>query len=93
MDDQNFREWFRAKLQNGIATITFEKMNGEMREMRCTLDVVYDEDPSITEYVEKPNQPVWDVDAEGWRSFRWETLISYKFDQPEPTELEAVSGM
>ena len=63
-------------LRNNVVTVTFTKVNGEERTMKCTL---------MAEYV--PNAPtnngqvllqesaaktvsVWDVKAQGWRSFR-----------------------
>ena len=67
-------------LRNNIITVTFTKVNGEERVMRCTL---------MSEYV--PNAPsnngqvliqeseskavsVWDMEANGWRSFRVDSV-------------------
>jgi len=69
-------------LRNNIVTVTFTKVNGEERVMRCTL---------MSEYV--PNAPsnngqvllqeseskavsVWDTEANGWRSFRVDSVKS-----------------
>lgn len=69
-------------LRNNIVTVTFTKVNGEERVMKCTL---------LPEYV--PNAPtnngqvllqeseskavsVWDVQANGWRSFRVDSVKS-----------------
>lgn len=69
-------------LRNNIVTVTFTKVNGEERVMKCTL---------MSEYV--PNAPtnngqvllqeseaktvsVWDTEANGWRSFRVESVKS-----------------
>ncbi len=67
-------------LRNNVVTVTFTKVNGEERVMRCTL---------MSEYV--PNAPsnngqvliqeseskavsVWDMEANGWRSFRVDSV-------------------
>ena len=67
-------------LRNNVVTVTFTKVNGEERTMKCTL---------MAEYV--PNAPtnngqvllqesaaktvsVWDTEANGWRSFRVDSV-------------------
>lgn len=69
-------------LRNNVVTVTFTKVNGEERTMRCTL---------MTEYV--PNAPsnngqvllqeseskavsVWNTELNGWRSFRVDSVKS-----------------
>ncbi len=69
-------------LRNNVITVTFTKVNGEERVMRCTL---------MSEYV--PNAPtnngqvllqeseskavsVWDTEINGWRSFRVDSVKS-----------------
>lgn len=69
-------------LRNNIVTVTFTKVNGEERTMKCTL---------MAEYV--PNAPsssgqillqesdskavsVWDTEMNGWRSFRVDSVKS-----------------
>ena len=69
-------------LRNNIVTVTFTKVNGEERTMKCTL---------MSEYV--PNAPtnngqvllqeseskavsVWDTEMNGWRSFRVDSVKS-----------------
>lgn len=93
-DEEVFRKWFRLMLKNNVVTIVFEKKNSEQRKMRATLDVSsfvppqnYDE--SVTESDDKPNQVVWDLEASAWRSFRWDSLISYQLDRDRcPTVVE-----
>ena len=65
-----------TRLQNGVVTVVFEKVDGSLRTMRCTLQHSY----LPEEYRNKPasmlteqaplTMNVWDVDASGWRSFR-----------------------
>jgi len=75
---ENLIDMFR----NNIVTVTFTKVNGEERTMKCTL---------MSEYV--PNAPtnngqvllqeseskavsVWDTEMNGWRSFRVDSVKS-----------------
>jgi hypothetical protein len=68
------------KLKAGEVSIEFIKANGTLRNMRATLS------ESLFSY-EAPIQngstgkktsdfslPVWDMEANGWRSFRWDSL-------------------
>ena len=74
-----------AKLVKGEVVVTFNKINGDKRVMTCTLqegivpeatkkinegDPLWLKDKKINEEV----QVVWDVNAKGWRSFRWENV-------------------
>ena len=69
-------------LRSNIVTVTFTKVNGEERVMKCTL---------MSEYI--PNAPtnngqvllqeseskavsVWDTEMNGWRSFRVDSVKS-----------------
>ncbi len=68
------------QLHLGVAKVVFTKVNGERREMNCTLveDLmpVRSEDPSNQTRKENPEvQSVWDIDKQAWRSFRWDKLI------------------
>jgi hypothetical protein len=64
-------------LRHNIVSVTFTKVNGEERVMRCTLqtDHVPNASSQNGELVVEGkstsnNVSVWDVDANGWRSFR-----------------------
>ena len=64
-------------LQNGIVSVVFEKADGTIREMNCTLNSTEMPPQLLTEQQnaakvrnENPDLlAVWDVDANGWRSF------------------------
>jgi hypothetical protein len=65
-----------TRLQNGVVTVVFEKVDGSERTMHCTLQHSF----LPEEFRNKPTtmlteqapltMNVWDVDASGWRSFR-----------------------
>lgn len=67
------------KLHENVCQVVFTKVNGEERVMKCTLQESL-LPPQKEEQKKKPNPDVvavWDVEAEGWRSFRWDSVKSY----------------
>tara|TARA_R100000951_G_scaffold104881_1_gene98337 strand:+ start:321 stop:581 length:261 start_codon:yes stop_codon:yes gene_type:complete len=67
-------------LHRGVCKVVFEKANGEIREMRCTLDPNrLPEQQTLTEDGGdiRDHTRVWDVEANGWRSFRFESVRSF----------------
>jgi hypothetical protein len=72
------------KLREGEVTVTFTKVNGDKRVMTCTLQEsvlppAKKDDPLTQKKVREINPEVcsvWDVNANGWRSFRWENVVS-----------------
>ncbi len=62
-------------LQTTVATITFTKVDGTERVMKCTL--IPDFLPALKGSNNARNQsvlPVWDVEKEAWRSFKLESV-------------------
>ena len=64
-------------LRHNIVEVTFTKVNGDERVMKCTLQPTYIPNASTRNgelIVEGKNTSnniaVWDVKAQGWRSFR-----------------------
>lgn len=73
----------KETLRNGVHTVTFEKADGTIREMRCTLNDQYlpqlltEQNEASKVRNENPNVlAVWDVDNNGWRSFRVDSIKS-----------------
>lgn len=80
----------KQKLQGGIATVVFEKADGSLREMRCTLLAEYlpapadylpaSKGPELLQEHLRPENPnvlaVWDLENGGWRSFRMDSIKS-----------------
>lgn len=70
-----------SRLQQGVLTVTFEKVDGTERVMNCTLHPQYlpeeyrDKAPMLTETAPQ-TVAVWDVEVSGWRSFRLDTIKS-----------------
>lgn len=78
--DQQVEE-IKACLQEGIVEVTFTKANGEERVMLATLNdglIPVDLQPKGTDRKTSDQvQAVYDVEADGWRSFRWDSIISW----------------
>ena len=71
-------------LQTSQCRVIFTKLNGEERNMICTLkdDVIQkaNKDPITQKKVRDLNEEVlavWDVNKEGWRSFRISNVVSF----------------
>jgi len=66
-------------LQKSVVNVTFEKIDGSERKMRCTLIPTYlpeeyrSKAPMLTETT-PTTISVWDVDMSGWRSFRLDNI-------------------
>ena len=80
------REWLKGLLEENTVEVVFTKKDGTERVMNCTLKegvlpIVQKEieDESITKTKAKDALAVWDVDANGWRSFRWDSIKSVNF--------------
>ena len=87
------KEELQADLRTGIYTIVFEKVNGEVREMRCTLlpeylpPLVESEKPATPRKDNPNNLNVWDLDKDGWRSMRIESIQTVmKEEENAPSE-------
>ena len=73
------QDWLKSILNDGVATITFNKTDGTERVMKCTLDrKMVPEQKSVHESrirsVSPDVLPVYDIEAQGWRSFRWDSI-------------------
>lgn len=85
------RSWLRSALQREKITVEFIKANGEKRIMICTLSEDFgakythkENSEEIMESQEKKAssdtvQRIWDCEANAWRSFRWDRLVSIGF--------------
>ena len=85
MTEEMTRDYMMTRLQQSECRVIFKKTNGEERYMICTLQpnsipAAKKEDPLSQKKVRNINEeviPVWDVNAEGWRSFRVDKVISF----------------
>lgn len=76
-------EEYKTVLKENIANVVFTKADGSERKMRCTLDAGYLPAVEATKSESAPKKQsteavaVWDLDAEGWRSFRIDSVKTF----------------
>ena len=77
LEDEFVYAELQSQLQKEVLEVTFTKVNGDKRIMNCTLmEGILPSNP--TEEAKKDTKKkvnedilsVWDIDANGWRSFR-----------------------
>jgi len=76
--------YVERELRTGPCVVVFEKLNGDLRPMTCTLDSRYiTEDPEdnyrSTQKSAKSNDvvAVFDMENEQWRSFRLDSVYFF----------------
>ena len=73
------RKWLAGMLEQSVVEVTFTKKDGTERVMNCTL--LEDYLPETTGAGRSSGSDalaVFDVDADGWRSFRWDSIKAVK---------------
>ena len=75
------QETLKDELTKGVVTVVFEKNDGTERTMKCTLseDIipVMDTFGVASKRAKNPDVlAVWDIEANGWRSFRFDSIKS-----------------
>ena len=90
--DEIAREWLIGILKYQPVTVTFTKQDGTERVMNCTLYEGYipvEQAPKGTAR-SKPTESlaVFDIEAKGWRSFRWDSIKEVNFTLGEQNHEE-----
>lgn len=84
-DDEFSREWLKNLLKERVVGVVFTKKDGSERAMKATLNEKYvpivleSENSSVVRKKSEDSLPVWDIEAQGWRSFRWDSIKSVDF--------------
>jgi len=94
-----FKKWLKGNLAMGPVTVTFTKKDGEERVMECTTSPELVPPTPVTETLtpkreKKTNEdicPVYALDVQSWRSFRWDSIksISIKIGKEDEHSNEA----
>jgi hypothetical protein len=76
------KQELKEVFSKNIVNLSFKKVDGSERTMKCTLDPMFiprqDKQTSSKKKIENENVlPVWNIDEQGFRSFRVDSLISY----------------
>lgn len=75
--DNVVKEGIRNILRTSVITVTFTKADGTSRDMKCTLAAEFLPAQEVKESERKSspdNCPVWDMEKQAWRSFRWDSI-------------------
>jgi hypothetical protein len=84
--------WLLSQLQSGVCNVTFTKVDGSQRNMRCTLNSSFlpeeyqNKGMPLSEY-NRASLSVWDLEANGWRSFRIENVVSISAENTSRPQL------
>ena len=91
-NDEAGREWLRELLSESVVKVIFTKKDGSERVMNCTLSenlipkapihATNTNNPIDFPKTKKINtevQPVFDIEAQSWRSFRWDSIKQINF--------------
>ena len=86
------RDDLKKLLHEKVLTVLFTKKDGTKREMLCTLlpehlPIINKREGDEVKPLKKQSEEslaVWDVEAKAWRSFRIDSIVSYK---PVPASL------
>lgn len=71
-------------LHLNVCRVTFTKVNGDERVMECTLKTDFLPLQTVVKETTAPRKvnenalAVYDVNAEGWRSFRWDSVKNFE---------------
>ena len=80
------KEFIWDKLNEGVISVLFTKKDGTERLMKCTLHEDYVPELKGTKPINPDVIAVYDVEALGWRSFRWDSIknvtIKVKYEPP-----------
>ena len=71
------REYLKQLLSHNVMRVIFEKRDGTERTLICTrqMDLIPEEHhPKGVKKDDPAVLPVWSVEDEGWRSFRFDTV-------------------
>ena len=88
-DDETGREWLRELLRERVVGVVFTKKDGTERVMQATLsenlipETQNSEKSATTRKKSDEALAVWDIEAEGWRSFRWDSVKTINFSLGE----------
>ena len=80
-----FKRWLKGHLAYSEVTVIFTKKDGTERTMLCTTSPKLV--PPVEEKTEKRERksnedvmPVYDLEAKAWKSFRWDSVKTVRFE-------------
>lgn len=83
-NSEEFRNWLVGILQITPVEVKFTKKDGSERVMKCTLqesDIPEQSKPKGSDRAKSEDSlRVFDMEKNEWRSFRWDSIKSIKFE-------------
>jgi uncharacterized membrane protein YbaN (DUF454 family) len=87
-DFKLFKKWLRSHLAFGPTTVVFTKKDGTERVMKCTtnsslvpaVEISESAEPKKERKVNEEVMPVYDLESNAWKSFRWDSIKSVRFE-------------
>ncbi len=84
IDTDDGRKWLTTLLREQEVTVFFKKSDGTERELICTLSesqIPVEKLPKNTGKAKNEQVlPVFDVEKQEWRSFRWDSVTRIQFN-------------
>lgn len=77
------RDSLKSDLKEWVCTVFFEKKDGSLRTMKCTLSrkLLPEQEEKETKKTENlETLSVWDLEKNAWRSFRLDKVKSVRYD-------------
>lgn len=79
-NDDAFRNEVIGLLREGNGRFRFQKVNGDIRVLKGTLDPNKVPETKTTQETSNPERlVVFDLEAEGWRTVVWEKLLNFTY--------------
>lgn len=88
-DRKMFREWLTGVIRNERVNVCFTKADGSERWLHCSLHpelLPEREQQAVSESTRKRSEEalsVWDLEAQAWRSFRFDRIKQFSFNLGE----------
>lgn len=85
-DEASWRnDFLKSELFKNIMSVDFIKKDGTQRKLRCTLrpDLLppqTDLEEAVSKTPCATSLAVWDLDNDGWRSFRYDSIIGFSVE-------------
>ena len=74
-------EELNTLLRENVLEVDFNKLDGDKRIMKCTKSfkiIPTENQPKTDKETKKGTITVWDINAQGWRSFKYERVNAVK---------------
>lgn len=72
------KEQLLEMLSNNIYVVKFKKLNGDIRELNCTMLEEFLPEVKNKKKSDKNLITVWDIDQNSWKSFHYKRIIEIK---------------